>query len=464
MDIDISCDSPRSSVGNYTVDSFVDDDERSLLSTPLFVRSRSCSAVPPVRAREHSGVRTGSSDLLGTPRIERNLEPRFNRPAHDAQFDTGDEFVDGCTKPPPGTTNKRPFRLACRRVLLTYSRPSPEWSFLACRELIEKLGGTYVLCRELHQDGAFHFHAYLDFGRVLQTRASTRFDVDGHHPNIRVIWTTPELVWDYVHKSCAPPVGPPLRDGELIGERTGIILYANASRPLPFDRKRSGDENWAEISAAADRDEFLEKSCRLAPRDFVLYRSAIDAHAESRYKSRRIWTPSKEIEILWDEIPTIRRWVIDSLRNKSGIITDLTDDEKERLAQPPGDRPKSLIIHGESRLWKTEVARRLGRHVYFNNDFDLDEYLADETVDFAIFDDINDGMLKGLKGYKGWMGAQAQFTTTDKYRKKYQCFWGRPCIWANNGSPLFEKGIDYRWLTDNCLIEYVGRPIARPVL
>lgn len=113
------------------------------------------------------------------------------------------------------------------------------------------------------------------------------------------------------------------------------------------------------------------------------------------------------------------------------------------------DRPLSLILCGPSRLGKTEWARSLGRHMYFNTDFDL--ALWDETAEYIIFDDIsnNDYFFK----WKGLIGAQKTVTLTDKYRAKKTVQWGKPCIWLCNEIP---HGISANaWVTKNCTVCYL---------
>jgi len=112
--------------------------------------------------------------------------------------------------------------------------------------------------------------------------------------------------------------------------------------------------------------------------------------------------------------------------------------------QQEGERGRSLILYGPSRLGKTEWARSLGPHFYLNGGFDLGE--LDETKAYAIFDDFD---WTTFKSYKQWLGCQRLFTVTDKYRKKMQFHWGKPCILLSNQRP---EGWDEEWLAVNCEI------------
>lgn len=81
----------------------------------------------------------------------------------------------------------------------------------------------------------------------------------------------------------------------------------------------------------------------------------------------------------------------------------------------------------------------------------MDEAL--DGVDYAIFDDM--GGLKYLPAYKFWLGHQAQFYVTDKYKGKQLVYWGKPSIWLANSNPLDEFGLraeDVEWLQANCTI------------
>ncbi len=77
-------------------------------------------------------------------------------------------------------------------------------------------------------------------------------------------------------------------------------------------------------------------------------------------------------------------------------------------------------------------------------------------AEYAVFDDMLGG-LERLEFYKGWLGAQAEFTVTDKYARKQKVTWGRPTIMLMNESP-FSYGCDHDWLMRNCDVVHVTDP------
>lgn len=108
-------------------------------------------------------------------------------------------------------------------------------------------------------------------------------------------------------------------------------------------------------------------------------------------------------------------------------------------------------------MGKTLWARSLGSHIYFAGMFNLEAY--DDTCTYAIFDDILGG-LTGFSTYKQWLGAQMEFTATDKYKRKRTIHWrGRPTIWITNDDPSVAN-VDHDWLDKNATTVYIDKQIA----
>lgn len=89
---------------------------------------------------------------------------------------------------------------------------------------------------------------------------------------------------------------------------------------------------------------------------------------------------------------------------------------------------------------------------------DMENDLAEAT--YAVFDDMQGGF-KYFPSYKGWLGAQASFTVSDKYRGKQTIRWSRPTIWICNESPSEWTDVDMKWLNANCIFVEIRHPIFR---
>lgn len=89
---------------------------------------------------------------------------------------------------------KKLFRFQAKAIGLTYACPTSEdvnpldatWD---AKEIIDRLRqfGTiekYILCREKHESGKHHYHAYIKFAEKLETENVKFFDINGVHPNI----------------------------------------------------------------------------------------------------------------------------------------------------------------------------------------------------------------------------------------------------------------------------------------
>lgn len=119
------------------------------------------------------------------------------------------------------------------------------------------------------------------------------------------------------------------------------------------------------------------------------------------------------------------------------------------------DRPLSLILVGPSRLGKTAWARSLeSKHNYFNGLFNLEEF---EPGLLTILDDFN---FEYFHHWKQFLGAQREFTLTDKYKKKLKVVHGAATIvLCNEGhQPQRCKSFnieDIEWINANCITYYL---------
>jgi len=437
MDIDIGIDSPQSSLDEYDLsDDFIDNASYPDSESPLFVQpNESVSPVPD--SVQH--VRTPGSPL-------QQVQGTTPTSGQGGPGCIPSELKDIVTVPGARLNKPGSFRFAGQRAMLTYSQVPDGWDVTPLRDALEQLGATYRIGRELHQDGGVHYHAYVDFGRRFETEDKRRFDIAGHHPNILCVRRTFMYAYDYAGKD-------------------GDIVFCTAERPAAPKSKRSREEDWALIRSAPTRDEFFEKGYELATRDFILFGSSVTAYADSRYAPKRpCYSKQGNMSIDWESVPEIRRFLVESLRNRNNSLS-LTEEEARFLERPaePG-RVKGLIVYGDTRLGKTELVRSLGKHCYFGGMFDLQEYLDNPDVEFALFDDIDD--VKFVPMYKFWLGAQKEFVCSDKYKHKTRVYWGRPSVWVANKSLLEYRdkrgnpSVDVDWLLENCFIQCVEKKVV----
>ena len=115
-----------------------------------------------------------------------------------------------------------------------------------------------------------------------------------------------------------------------------------------------------------------------------------------------------------------------------------------------GGRRKSLFLGGPTRIGKTEWARSLGRHVYWNGT--IDASMWDDEARYVIFDDFE---WKFMPFKKQFIGCQLEFAITDKYcRKRTIKRWGKPAIiiYNDDNNPFLEMSAYFeRWCSENSI-------------
>ncbi|QIR82259.1 replication associated protein [Chicken genomovirus mg2_274u] len=313
------------------------------------------------------------------------------------------------------------FRFQARYGLFTYSqcgRLRPQ----QVSEHFTSLGADHIIGRETHQDGGTHLHVFADFRRKYRTRDNRKFDVEGFHPNIVPSLRNPAGGWDYATKD-------------------GDICAGELSRPDDErgSRSRAADAGWDALRAAETRDDFFRIASEHLFSHLVKSFNSFSAYADWKFRVDRtpyIHDPNVTFDL--GQLHQLREWIRGNL--------------------PPGNkRGISLLLWGRSRTGKTWLARSFGSHCYFGGLFALDEYEYNDKVDYAVFDDIQGGF-KYFPAYKSWLGQQAEFYCTDKFRKKKYIKWGRPCIWIMNEDPYTQE-VDIDWLEKNCLIVHIDRPL-----
>lgn len=93
-------------------------------------------------------------------------------------------------------------------------------------------------------------------------------------------------------------------------------------------------------------------------------------------------------------------------------------------------RPLSLFLVSPSRFGKTEWARSLGEHAYIANQWDLSAFDGKSeafwNTGYVLFDDV--AWSSFYLSAKSFLGAQRDFSVTDKYRRKRRLVGGIPSI------------------------------------
>lgn len=370
------------------------------------------------------------------------------------------EPCDG-TREPGKRLGKKTFRLAARRLLVTYAQTRDSWDAQLAIQLFEDLGARLRCGRELHADGGTHYHFFVDFERKFETENPRRFDVAGAHPNILVVWKTPHHAWDYVGKD-------------------GDVVYDTTERPPVESRKHDRDEAYRHVLAARTEDEFYSRLQETDPRALIISASSVESCCKRLCSeaNREIFERVPGLSFAWRAFPSVTKWILgnvpggaQSIRLLEGDDPFTQEDEEELIAELPprveGGRRHSLILWGPTKHGKTDLARHIGRHFHAGNDWSLDEILSIglDNIDYGILDDIDwdHDLLKGSR-YKAWLGCQDHFICSDKYTRKYSMKWGRPIIFLTNNDPVEGlKTREYDWIQRNCVIQEIneGQHIAR---
>lgn len=274
-----------------------------------------------------------------------------------------------------------PFRLNTQQIFLTYAQCSlTKEEVLEAVEKIYPLD-KYLVATETHQDGNPHIHLYGKLFDKINITNERVFDIGDRHPNVAGCRSANAVI-----KYCA-------KGGNYISNFYKCSVWARAR----------------DASSAAEAVALIKEE---APRDYWLSSARIEDTAQRLFKKARI-----EYVPRWTEFPFLPEdclhWAEHQLPNK--------------------DRALCLVMWGPTRLGKTEWARSLGKHIYWRNNVNLDEW--DDDAEYLVIDDIDFKWLPAPKSYLTCMG---ETTVTDKYMKKVRIFNNKPCIYIVNE--------DMRWM------------------
>lgn len=265
------------------------------------------------------------------------------------------------------------FRIYAKKFAITY----PQATNISKDQVFEFYKALHpsklIVAEEKHQDGTPHYHIALEFATRYNLRNNREWDIEDRHPNIQACRSW--LQWtSYIQKE--------------------------DSNCLNFGESTTAKRDWSDILDSATRDAFLDAVKTSKPRDYILCYDKIVSFASTHFAEKHEYANT-----------------YDHFCAPSECTEWLDTEFKSR------DRPKTLMICGPSRIGKTQWARSLGKHIYMCNYFNLDQW--DSSADYLILDDIK---FENIIGRKALLSGQAEFSLTDKYKRKTHVHWGKPVI------------------------------------
>lgn len=295
------------------------------------------------------------------------------------------------------------YRLQAKNIFITYPQCDLEKEFVL--EHFQNLFNyefQYAIGRESHKDGGHHLHVLLSLSQKYSTRDPRWADIADFHPNIQSVRSI-KNVYNYVTK-----------DGDYIS-----TIVSNTT-------------GWVAALRANTREDFLNIVKETSARDYVLQYDRITAFADKHFK-QSVSTPTYSLnDFLY--VPNI-----------------MTDWARDNLFSPKnlGERRKTLILVGPSRLGKTCWARSLTpNHIYWNGMTSFKNWI--DYIRLVILDDIN---WQNLPMKTQLLGCQDEFTATDKYSPKRTCYFGGTCILLSNS---LEPDWESDWYSKNCIVHVIN--------
>lgn len=253
------------------------------------------------------------------------------------------------------------FRLSAKYIFLTYPQSDDiDLDAFYNRLLsITNVASVYC-CRELHQDGFAHHHAFVAATRKFNITRENYFDLDfggrNYHPNIEAVRN---------HEASNRYIG---KDGNTRGQP---ILGARPGRKDDYRRI---------LQEASDGAEFLELVEQADPVNYVLNYQKLEHFANSRFPPVVKYGTAYERESFGRVPELMEKWVREELFN--GV-----------------ERPKCLVVIGEPKWGKTKWAQSLG--VPFNYWIKYVTNRRETGARYAILDDFVETKRSDLKGFFG---------------------------------------------------------------
>ncbi|UAU47025.1 VP2 [Chicken proventriculitis-associated circular virus 19] len=222
----------------------------------------------------------------------------------------------------------------------------------------------------------------------------------------------------------------------------------------PKGKKPCKDDLFREIiEESEDQDQFFGNMEKKAPETLIKSFNSVSAYAAHRFATKDDFVPFARETFTYPQ--------------------KLLEWEEKFVKAPSTARRPILILHGESQLGKTNMARSLGPHSYHKNMFSLEHYVKDlkNGAKYVVLDDFSSfealdfklgTTIPNLKPFTDRMS----FQSTDKYCRK-MLVRPLPLILCTNHLP--GDHMDSYWQVNSMIITvetpcYRKSPIGSPSL
>lgn len=276
------------------------------------------------------------------------------------------------------------FRVNAKNIFLTYPRFT--LPHLELHTFLATLCDNVYSALEHHEDGTPHIHAIVSYFKKKDVRNQSFYDYEGFHCNIQACRSLESSI-TYIEK-----------DGDTLGESPRDFNPTRQSRLTSLLNESSTPEDFTAGFASIDAHSYIIHNQRIIEfaNNYYTTNTPITARPRSSFTE-----PSE-----------LTQWVASNLF-------------------PAPERPKCLILVGNTRLGKTEWARSLGEHSYWNNYVTTDR---NRNARYAIIDDME--RFDNFNGKKPIFGCQKVIGFNPKYSRLQQWDWGIPTIWLFNSDTL----------------------------
>ncbi|MGL9687912.1 MAG: hypothetical protein ACQBVK_04065 [Candidatus Phytoplasma sp. TWB_XP] len=360
---------------------------------------------------------------------------------------------------------KNKFRLKTKDIFLTYSKCDlgKDKIHNHIKELMisKKKEISYIISNtENHQDHKeIHTHVLFQLTQNIDITNQRFFDIEVFHPKIENARDIEKSI-NYIKKD-----GDFIEEGTLRHKKYVRQNQKEERKQLIYDEIfRLKDEYYNDDSLTLNKvrkslDEFILN----IDRDFYLEQISF-----IKTILNDVFTKKKE-ELEDEEEFFKPDYSFDSFKTNSKTNEIIAAINQQLSVQSLGERPKSIVIEGFSRLGKTEFILSYLTHInlhynYTRGDFDFSKQSHKNAYKVNIFDDISIPQIRKEGLFKQIIGGQKGFKYNVKYApkrtiagKKLSIFLVNPdisfenyCEWSENNGHKFHE-----YIKDNCIFIYV---------